>query len=81
MILCKEIKNDQPEMYKKISEEAQEGRQVPMAGDYYSKLTNIDFYLTQHQYPINEAMRRALEMVMNHFHFTEVFGVDEKKVS
>jgi Fe-S-cluster containining protein len=81
MLLCKEIKNKQAEVYKTVSQEVQEGMMVPMASDYYMKLTNIDFYLTQHQYPINEAMRRALEMVMNHFHYTEVFGVDEKKVS
>ena len=81
MLVCKDIKNNQPEAYETVSKDAQEGQKVPMASDYYMKLTNIDFYLTQHQYPINEAMRHALEMVMNHFHYTEVFGVDEKKVS
>jgi Fe-S-cluster containining protein len=81
MLVCKNIKENQPEAYETVSKEAQEGRNVPMAGDYYMKLTNIDFYLTQHSYPMNEAMRRALEMVMNHFHYTEVVGVEEKKVS
>jgi Fe-S-cluster containining protein len=81
MLVCKDIKNNQPEAYETVSKEAQEGKELPIAGDYYMKLTDIDFYLTQHSYPINEAMRHALEMVMNHFHYAEVVGVDEKKVS
>jgi hypothetical protein len=41
-----------------------------MANVYYTRLTEIDYHLSLKQYPINEAMRLAIELVLNHFHFT-----------
>ncbi|HSZ25709.1 MAG TPA: YkgJ family cysteine cluster protein [Cytophagaceae bacterium] len=81
MLTCKTIKSNQQKEYQEISNQAEQGLAVPFAGDYFMKLTNIDFYLTQHQYPINEAMRYALEMLLNHFHYTETLVIDKKQVS
>ena len=81
LLTCKEIKAQYPEAYEKITKEAQEGKEVPLVALYHNKLSAIDHYLTQQQYPINEAMRLAIEIVMNHFHYTETSVDIEKNVS
>ncbi len=81
MLICKSIKEDQPETYQKIEQEAKEENEFPMVVNYHTQLSAIDYYYSQEQHPINEAMRRALEIVLNHFHYRETLAVDEKKVS
>ncbi len=40
---------------------------APKATDYYMRLTAIDFSLANESRPINEAIRRALEIVMTYY--------------
>ena len=70
LITCKEIKNHFPKEVKNIAEQAKNHLELPMANVYYTRLTEIDYHLSLKQYPINEAMRLAIELVLNHFHFT-----------
>lgn len=42
----------------------------PRAADYYMRLVAIDFVLANEQLQINEAIRRALEIVLTHYRYS-----------
>lgn len=81
LLTCKDIKAEYPVAHEEITLSAQAGLMVPVANNYYNQLTDIDYHLTMRQYPINEAMRLAIEMVLNHFHYSEPESEDYKNVS
>ena len=47
--------------------EKREGAAVPVMSDYYMQLHAIDFELTKDFYPINQAIRKAIEVVLQYF--------------
>lgn len=81
LLTCTTIKDEYPDLYESINTKAQEGLAVPLAMNYYNQLTDIDYNLSKQQYPINEAMRIAVEMVLNHYHYSEPFGENIKSAS
>lgn len=80
LLTCKDIKAEHADAHEEITLKAQAGLPVPLANNYYTQLTDIDYHLTLKQYPINEAMRLAIEMVLNHFHYSEPESEDYKNV-
>ncbi len=40
---------------------------VPVMNEYYMQLASIDFEMAREYYPINKAIRKAIEMVL-HFY-------------
>lgn len=78
LLTCKEIKTNYVDACNFVSERVNQGMEVPMATNYYTSLSAIDHHLTRTSYPINEAMRLAIELVMNHFHFSEPLTVEQK---
>jgi uncharacterized protein len=81
LMTCKDIKENYFEQTEHISKLARNGLVVPMAANYQTILSNIDYALSQQQYPINESIKLALEMVLNHFHYHPVIQVDTKMIS
>ena len=81
LLACKDIKMTYPSLQSDINEQAHDGLQVPLATNYYNTLSEIDYNLSKQQYPINEAMRLALEMVLNHFHYNDPSSEDHKNAS
>ncbi|MCH7397771.1 YkgJ family cysteine cluster protein [Belliella sp. DSM 107340] len=71
LITCKIIKEQKSDLYQKTALEIKDGASVPSSGDAYSQLYNIDFQMTQEQFPINQAVRKALESVMNYMFYVE----------
>ena len=71
MITCKKLKTGKPEIFEKTSAKINEGMHIPMANDYYAKLSAIDFKLCEDTYPINEAIKKALEKVMMYNYYYE----------
>lgn len=53
--------------YQKIT--TKELQKAPKITNYYSKLSSIDFKLGIEQYPINSAIKKAMEIVMFYFQF------------
>jgi len=78
LLACKDIKAAYPDVYNAVNTQADP---VPLTTNYYNQLSAIDYPLSQKQYPINEAMRLAIEMVLSHFHYSEPFGEDVKNAS
>jgi Fe-S-cluster containining protein len=67
LITCQVIKTEQKELYEKASEEVEAGAEIPVMNEYYMQLHAIDADLARDFYPINEALRKALEEVMHYY--------------
>ncbi len=69
---CQLIKADQADQYHTTVLSIQNGSLiVPMMSDYHSQLAAIDHELGTRFYPINEAIRRALEVVLFYYQYRE----------
>lgn len=71
MITCKKLKEGKSEIYEATTIGINESMPIPMANDYYSKLSAIDFKLSDNTFPINEAIKKALEAVMMYNYYYE----------
>lgn len=73
MITCKIIKTEQEADYTKTVHAIENGdRDVPIAEQYYRQLMMIDDELGKTLYPINVAIKKALEVVMHYYAYREM---------
>lgn len=63
LIICQLLRNSNPELINKIERMAAEGLSVPVMRDYSFQIYNIYPYLGDKQYPVNEAVKTALEII------------------
>ncbi len=66
LITCQTIKTEQKEKLANAMTLLSEGGDVPVASAYYTRLRAIDDALARDLYPINVAIRKALETVLNY---------------
>ncbi len=66
---CQEMKKHFPESYNQAVQEIKKGSAIPVMKNYYFRLYSIDLFLAQEFYPINTAIKLALEMVASHFSY------------
>lgn len=71
LLICKKIKEHKKEAYEAAAAAINQDLDVPLSSDYYTRLYNIDFNLTQEQLPINLAIRKAIEEVLRHFWYMD----------
>lgn len=64
---CIIIKEGQNSRYKNAEEAIKNGLYVPVFTDYYMNLNQIDFYLGNTILPINQALKIAIEEVLNYY--------------
>ncbi|WP_335966645.1 YkgJ family cysteine cluster protein [Galbibacter sp. PAP.153] len=69
LVTCKLIKENQAENYSKAITLLKQKEYVPIFSDYYKKLMQIDFYLGNQIMPINDALKKALEIVLNYYSY------------
>ena len=72
LFTCRLIKDEQPEKYLEVTENIKRDLDVPVVTDYYMKLKNIDPEWGTITYPINEAIRKAMEVVLNYYYFRKL---------
>lgn len=70
MITCKLLKAQKSEAFQDVSQKINEEMDIPMAPSYYTRLSDIDEYLNQ-QYPVNQAILMALELVLRYKYYQE----------
>lgn len=64
-VTCQVIKTEQAGQYQQAANKVADGSgEIPMMNQYYMQLHAIDMDLTRDFYPINEAIRRAIETVL-----------------
>jgi len=69
LLTCKIIKTGQSARYHIVSTEIQQWPFVPSMGQFYQQLRGIDPELGSHLYPINQAIKFALELLSLHRYF------------
>lgn len=67
LVTCQIIKNEQAENVSKVDQDLTEGGTMPIMNQYYMQLHAIDIELTREFFPINEAIKRAIEVIL-HYH-------------
>ncbi len=67
LITCQIIKTEQKESYDNAASKIEAGLPVPVMNQFYMQLHGIDFELTQTFYPINEAIKKAVEKVLQYY--------------
>lgn len=64
---CKIIKEGQTDAYNSTAEAITKGLNVPIFTAYYMQLNQIDFHLGNRVLPVNEALKVALEEVLQYY--------------
>lgn len=67
LVTCNIIKTEEPAEYEKGVELVKRGEEIPVMSNYYMQLHSIDPDLTTQFYPINVAIRKAIENVLHYF--------------
>jgi Fe-S-cluster containining protein len=67
LITCSIIKTEQQEKFQEAAVKINEGERVPLMTDYYLKLHYVDPTLANDFMPINQAIKRALELSLQYF--------------
>jgi Fe-S-cluster containining protein len=68
LVTCQIIKTEQSEAYEKIQERVRNSDEpVPVMNQYYMRLHAIDPELARDFYPINLAIRKAIETVLQYY--------------
>jgi uncharacterized protein len=67
LVTCQIIKTEQTVAYQKAEHQVESDREVPVMSQYYMQLHAIDFELTRDFYPINVAIRKAVETVLHYY--------------
>jgi uncharacterized protein len=67
LVTCQIIKTEQSAAFEQAQINIDEGHPVPVMSNYYMKLLSIDQQLAQDFYPINDAIKRAIETVLHYY--------------
>ena len=71
LVTCQIIKTEQADAYKEATVQMENGLAVPVMNQFYMQLQGIDFELTRNFYPINVAIKKAIEEVLQYVSYRE----------
>ncbi len=75
LMSCQVIKTEQPTEFLLAQAAVIAGNQVPLMRDHYMKLHGIDWELSEKFYPINTAIKKAIETVLHYYAYREDLDV------
>lgn len=67
LVTCQIIKTEQSSAFARAQQNLAEQEEIPVMNQYYMRLHAIDPALAQDFYPINQAIKKALEMVLQYY--------------
>jgi Fe-S-cluster containining protein len=67
LVTCQIIKTEQANAFAGAEKKIEAGLDVPVMNEFYMQLASIDFDLTRDFYPINMAIKKAIEAVMHYY--------------
>lgn len=70
LITCKILKEEKAENYSSTASRINSDLEIPMATAFYTRLKDVDESLS-HQYPVNQAILMALELVLRYKFYQE----------
>lgn len=68
-LTCKIIKENFKSEFEKAQKLLKTSKTIPVMRDYYMMLYNVDLNLASKYYPINEAVKRAIECILFYYQF------------
>jgi len=71
LVTCQVIKTEQADAYEAAATKVGNNAQIPIMNTYYMHLHGIDADLTRDFYPINVAIRKAIETVLHYYAYRE----------
>jgi Fe-S-cluster containining protein len=71
LVTCQVIKSEQTANFETAAAKISSGAEVPVMSQYYMRLHAIDFELTREFFPINEAIKRAIEVILHYYAYQE----------
>jgi Fe-S-cluster containining protein len=71
LVTCQIIKTEQTDAFSVAEKKIENGVEIPVLSHYYMQLHAIDQQLAQEFYPINVAIRRAIETVLHYYAYRE----------
>ncbi len=71
LVTCSTIKTGQPEAIRHTATGVTTGAPMPLMSNYYYRLRSIDPGLSQEFYPINIAIKKAIETVLHYYAYRE----------
>ena len=67
LVTCQIIKTGRAEKFSEAEKKIEEGIDVPVMNEFYMQLASIDFEMAREFYPINKAIRKAIEAVLHYY--------------
>jgi uncharacterized protein len=67
LVTCTIIKTEQADLFAAASEAVSAGADVPVMNQYYMRLHAIDFAMAQEFFPVNQAIKRAIEAILHYY--------------
>ena len=71
LVTCQIIKTEQAVNVEYTITGISDGREIPVMNQFYMQLHAIDFELTREFFPINEAIKRAIEVILHYYAYRE----------
>ena len=71
LVTCQIIKAEQTEAYRITESKIEEGLELPVMNQFCMQLHGIDFELTRDFYPINTAIKHAIETVLHYYAYRD----------
>lgn len=71
LVTCSVIKTEQTSAFEEAERKIASGIPVPVMNQFYMQLTAIDSELSREFFPINVAIRKAIEEVMHYYAYRE----------
>lgn len=78
-VTCKPIRESQGEQVEAVNESLKLTGKIPMMSDYYYQIRSIDPELGTNRYPINEAIKKAIEYVLGYYAYRKRPSLKVKK--
>ena len=67
LVTCQVIKTEQESAYTEASAKIKTGSNIPVMNHFYMQLHGIDYQMAQEFFPINQAIKRALEAILHYY--------------
>jgi Fe-S-cluster containining protein len=67
LVTCQIIKTEQVNSFAEAEKKIEEELDVPVMNEFYMQLASIDFDLSRNFYPINVAIKKAIETVLHYY--------------
>ncbi|HOI63365.1 MAG TPA: YkgJ family cysteine cluster protein [Mesotoga sp.] len=68
-VICKLVKVNYPDIMRKVVDSVNGGLDIPVFSNFARRVRGIDPYLAERVYPINQALKKAIEFIGLRWHF------------